>query len=184
MKTKQLTNGVPVDELVETMRAIRKEPKIASFVFRVRNAWKDGALNQAVADGFYGACEERTHDRHVFDMDEAPLLLGQDRGGNPVEVLLAALSGCITTTLVYHAAAQGIRLTEVESTYEGDLDLRGFLAMDDSVRPGYERIRVTFRVKGDAPPEKLDELVRFAEAHSPVCDMVTKGVPVKVERAR
>ena len=62
---------------------------------------------------------------------------------NPVEYALAALNGCLTTSLIYHAAAQGIKIEEVESILSGDLDLHGFLGMDESVRNGYERINVT-----------------------------------------
>jgi uncharacterized OsmC-like protein len=182
--TEAKVNGVPVDRLVETMRAIRKDPRIATFVFRARNAWQDGGHNRATAKEFFGACAEdatRTR-RFVFDMDEPSVLLGGDRGANPVELLLAALSGCLTTSLVYHAAARGIAVEEVESRYEGDLDLRGFLGMDASVRNGYAGIRVVFRVKADAPPEVLDELVRVARERSPVFDVVSRGTTVLVVR--
>ena len=116
----------------------------------------------------------------ISDADEPPVLLGENRGANPVEHLLTALSGCLTTALVYHAAAMDIELDEVESKLEGDLDLRGFLGMSDDVRNGYESLRVTFKIKADAPPEKLEELCRIAQERSPVFDCVTNGVPVSV----
>lgn len=185
MQTQQIVNDVPVDQLVETMRAIRKEPRIAKFVFRAKNDWQDGGLNRASAREFHGALEDHVRSEPwTFDMDEPPLLLGQDRGANPVVYLLAALSGCLTTSLVYHAAARGIELTRVESRYEGDLDLRGFLGMDETVRPGYEGIRVAFEVEGDASEEQLDELVRVAQERSPVFDVITRGTRVSVERVR
>ena len=82
---------------------------------------------------------------------------------------------------MYVAAARGVRLTEVESTLEGDMDVQGALGLDDDYRNGFERIRVTFRVKGDAPPEKLQEVVARAQRRSAVFDMVTNGVPTHVE---
>lgn len=183
--TPRNVNGVPVDQLVETMQAVRKEPKIAQFKFSAKNGWLGGARSTARTEGFFGACEKHTHpEAIVTKMDEPALLLGTSKGGNPVEVLLAALSGCLTTSMVYHAAALGIELTEVTSTYEGDLDLHGFLNMDENVRNGYEEIRVTFDVKGDATEEQLDELVRIAQARSPVFDVVTHGTKVKVARKR
>jgi len=183
--TPRNVNGVPVDQLVETMQAIRKEPKIAKFVFNAKNNWNGGASNTARTETVYGACERHTHPKPVVtNMDEPQLLLGTATGGNPVEILLAALSGCMTTGLVYHAAAMGIELTEVTSTFEGDLDLHGFLGMDESVRNGYEKIRVTFEVKGDATEEQLDELVRISQARSPVYDVVTNGTKVEVTRKR
>ncbi len=82
----------------------------------------------------------------------------------------------MTTAITYHAAARGIKLEEVESTLEGDLDLHGFLGLSESVRPGYEKIRVTFKVKGDGSAEKLAELTKY----SPLYDVVSKSVPVSV----
>jgi len=185
MMTQQITNSVPVDELVETMQAIRKEPRIAKFVFRARNRWQDGGHNRAEINEYHGALADHRRDQpFVMDLDEPPVLLSKDRGANPVEYLLAALSGCLTTSLVYHAAARGITLTEVESRYEGDIDLRGFLGMDETVRNGYEGIRITFKVKGNATEAELDELVQVAQNRSPVFDVVTHGTKVTVEREK
>jgi uncharacterized OsmC-like protein len=90
------------------------------------------------------------------------------------------LNGCLTTSLIYHAAAQGIKIDEVESTLAGDLDLHGFLGMDESIRNGYEKIKVTFKIKSDATDEKLRELVEFAQKRSPVYDIVSHPTPVEV----
>ena len=87
----------------------------------------------------------------------------------------------MTTTMVYHAAVRGIKLDEVESKLEGDLDLRGFLAITDQVRPGYEEIRVIFKVKTDHENlETLKELIRL----SPVYDVVSNGTKVDVQIER
>jgi uncharacterized OsmC-like protein len=184
MKEQQTVNGVNVDELFATVDAIKADGEIAKFNFRARNKWVNGGNNQTTVNDYYGACQNFSRSEpFVFQKDEPPILLGTDMGANPVEYALAALAGCLTTSLVYHAAAQGIKLDEVESTYEGDLDLHGFLGMDDSVRNGYENIRITFRVKGDAPEEKLRELVELAQKRSPVFDIVTNKVPVSVKYA-
>ena len=87
----------------------------------------------------------------------------------------------MTTTMVYHAAVRGIKLEEVESRLEGDLDLRGFFALSDEVRPGYQEIRVVFKVKTDAENlETLKELVKL----SPVYDVVSNGTRVNVQIER
>jgi hypothetical protein len=84
----------------------------------------------------------------------------------------------MTTTLVYHAAVRGMKLDKVESALEGDLDLRGFFAISDDVRPGYQEIRVNFKVKTDPENvETLKELVRL----SPVYDVVSNGTRVVVQ---
>ena len=104
----------------------------------------------------------------------------RDTGPNPAEALLHALAACLTTTLVYVATARKVRLTAVESTLEGDMDVRGCLGLSDEVRNGFNNIRVSFKVQGDAPAEKLREIVERAQARSAVFDMVTNGVPVEV----
>ncbi len=97
-----------------------------------------------------------------------------------MEFVLHALAACLTTSLVYHAAARGIRLESVESQLEGDLDLQGFLGLSDQVRRGYKEIRVKFKVKSDASPEQLEELTTF----SPVYDIVSNPVPVSIQIER
>ena len=94
--------------------------------------------------------------------------------------MLHALAACLTTSLVYVASARGVRLTHVESRVEGDMDVRGALGLSDEVRNGFDQIRVSFTVEGDAPPEKLRELVERAKARSAVFDIVTNGVEVHV----
>lgn len=185
IQTQKVVNGVNVDQLFETIDAIKGNGVIARFKFRVRNRWMDGGHNQATMNDFDGACA--THERpapFVLDADEPPLLLGEDRGPNPVEYALSALSMCMTTGIVYHAAAHGYELEEVESRFEGDLNLKGFLGMDPEVRPGYEKVRVTFKVKakGDVPDEILDDIVKYGPTYSPVHDIFTSSVPVEVTR--
>jgi uncharacterized OsmC-like protein len=175
-------NGVDTEQLYGTLDAIKAEPSLAKFQFRARNRWIEGAHNRTTIRGFYAANQEDTSrlDEFVIDAGEPAILLGSDTGPNPAEHLLHALAACLTTTLVYVAAARKVRLTEVESTLEGDMDVRGALGLSDDVRNGFSRIRVNFTVKGDAPEEKLREVVERAKARSVVFDMVTNGVPVEV----
>src|SRR5688500_15530981 len=112
--TKQkIVNGVNVDELFATIDAIKVEPEIAKFNFRATNRWVVGGNNQTTVNEYSGACQEFSRDEpFVFQKDEPPILLGTDKGANPVEYVLAALAGCLTTSLVYHAAAKGIKIEE------------------------------------------------------------------------
>lgn len=181
-----MVNGVDTKALFATIEAVKDQPQLAEFEFRAHNRWIDGAHCRSTIKEFYGAGGEdvqRTR-TFVFDADEPKVLLGEDRGANPVEYVLHALAGCLTTSLVYHAAARGIRLDSVESRFEGDLDLRGFLGLCPDIRNGYQQIRVTFRVKGDAPRETLEELVQLAQKRSPVFDIVSNPVPVVVTLAQ
>jgi uncharacterized OsmC-like protein len=178
-------NGVETEQLFGTLDAIKADPSLARFQFRARNRWIDGAHNQTRIRDFYAANQEDTSraDEFVIDAGEPAILLGTDTGPNPAEYLLHALAACLTTSLVYVAAARGVHLTEVESTLEGDMDVQGALGLSDEYRNGFEQIRVTFRVKGDAPDEKLREIVERAHRRSAVFDMVTNGVPVTVDVA-
>ncbi len=180
-----IRNGVDTEVMFGTLDAIKAQPTLGRFQFRARNHWIDGAHNRSTIEGFYGAGKEDTSRSRAFTIDagEPPILLGANEGPNPAEYLLHALAACLTTTLVYVAAARGVHLTEVESTLEGDMDVRGCLGLDDEYRNGFEQIRVSFRVEGDAPEEKLREVVARAQARSAVFDMVTNGVPVSVDVA-
>ncbi|MEW6248668.1 MAG: OsmC family protein [Nitrospirota bacterium] len=171
-------NGVDVSRLFATLDAVKTRPDLATFAFRARNRWIAGGHNRTTIKDFYGAGQEDTTRTtpFVLDADEPPVLLGQDLGANPVEFVLHALAACLTTSMVYHAAAQGIHLESVESSLEGDLDLRGFLGLSDQVRKGYRQIRVKFTVRTDAPADQLRALCRF----SPVFDIVSNPVPVTV----
>lgn len=175
----RVVNGVNVSQLLETVAAVSGTPEMAKFRFRARNRWVGGGRNRTTIGDSDGPLRAQLESQTFLNKeDEAPVLLGD--GANPVEYVLAALAGCMTTSLVYHAAAQGIEIEEVESEYEGDLDLRGFLGVKEDVRNGYESLRVTFRVKADAPEEKIRELVELAQRRSPVFDIITNPVPIEV----
>jgi len=182
MKTVETVNGVAVDELFETMDAIREKPDIAAFEFKARNIWIKGGHNRTTITEFYGACAPQQHqEAFVFEEDEPPVLLGEDHGANPVEYVLTALAGCLTSSLVFHAAARGIHLEEVASELSGQLDVRGFLGMDPNIRNGYRQINVHFTIKADdATDDQLKELIQLAQQRSPVYDVVTHPVPVAV----
>jgi len=181
----KIRNGVDTEVLYGTLDAIKADPSIARFQFRARNRWIDGAHNRTTIRDFYAANQEDTSraEEFVLDAGEPAILLGTDTGPNPAEYLLHALAACLTTSLVYVAAARGVRLTEVESTLEGDMDVQGALGLSEEHRNGFEQIRVSFRVKGEAPEAKLREVVERAQQRSAVFDIVSNGVPVTLDVA-
>jgi uncharacterized OsmC-like protein len=175
-------NGLNVDQLFSTIEQIKGNPAIAQFKFRAVNTWIDGTHNRAAVKDFYGALEEDTsREQLAFEIDEPPVLCGQNLGANPVEYLLMALSGCLTTSLVAHAAARGIQIRKVESRYEGDLDLRGFLGISEEVPVGYKNIRVYFKIEADISEDQKEELITMAQKYSPVFNSIAKPVPVSVQ---
>jgi uncharacterized OsmC-like protein len=178
-------NGVDTEKMFATLDLIKTQPELARFQFRATNRWIGGAHNRSTIKGFYAAGGEDTTRGDAFKLDagEPAILLGSDTGANPAEYLLHALAACLTTSIVYVAAARKVQLTSVESTLTGDMDVRGALGVDEEPRNGFERIGVSFRVIGNAPQEKLREVVERAKKRSAVYDMVTNGVPVVVKVA-
>jgi uncharacterized OsmC-like protein len=179
-------NGIDVQAAMDTIGAIKADPTLARFQFRARNTWVSGGENRSAIRDFYGAGREDDSRTMAFEFTngEPPVLLGNNEGANPVEFLLHALAGCVTTTFVLHATARGITIKELSTRLEGDLDLRGLLGLDDSVSPGYEQIRIEMNVKADCSEVELDDLLAYTQQHSPVCNTVCRPVPVSIERAR
>jgi len=177
-----MRNGVDTATLFATLDAVKQAPEAAKFQFRARNQWMSGTHSQSTIDDYFGVGEERAHDRtFVFDGDHPAVLVGTDNGPTPVEYVLHALASCLTAGLANIAAARGVRLTEVRSTVEGDIDLNGILGLNPDVRNGYQQVTVRFEVKGDAPAEKLQQLVEQSVRRSAVYDVITNGVPVNIE---
>ena len=147
-----IRNGVDTEQLFGTLDAVRAQPELAAFTWRVSNEWLAGAHNRSTIKDFYAARGEDTSRAQAFTVDagEPAILCGTDTGPNPAEYLLHALAACLTTSLVYVAAARKVPLTRVESKVEGDMDVRGALGLDDEVPNRFTDIRVTFTVEGDA----------------------------------
>ncbi|MDD3618550.1 MAG: OsmC family protein [Desulfobulbaceae bacterium] len=177
----KFVNGVNVEALTRTIGMIKENPEIAKFKFRATNKWINGTHCRGTIKDFYGALQEDdTRPAMHFDLDEPPVLLGNNEGRNPVEYLLVALSGCLTTALIAHSSARGIEIRGVQSRYEGDLDIRGFLGLSNDVPVGYQDIRVYFTIDADISEEKKEELVKMAQKYSPVFNTITRSTPVSV----
>jgi len=171
-------NGVNVTRLGHTIEAIRQKPELAHFQFRARNKWDLGTHSVATISDFHGTGRELQHAApFVLDADEPPVLLGGDTGAGAAEYVLAGLSACLTGTLAYLASARGLKLEDIQSEYDGDIDLRGFLDLDPKVRNGYREIRVKFKFKGDLDEATVRELL----SKSPVYDTLANPVKIKIE---
>src|SRR5215216_2215601 len=174
-------NGVDTPTLLATINVVKDTPELAKFQFRASNRWISGTYSESRVEAFSGAGGEHAHQTQFrYGADHPAVLVGQDRGPTPIEFLLHGLAACITAGIGNIAAARGVTLTSVESQVEGDIDLRGILGLSDQVRNGYERIRITFDITGDGPPEKLRQIVEQSRARSAVYDVLTNGVPVEV----
>lgn len=175
-------NGVDVPTLFATLDAVRAQPEAAQFQFRVTNRWMSGTNSLGTINGFYGAGTEQQREKtFVVEADHPKVLVGNDKGPTPAELLLAALAACLTAGIGNIAAVRGVELTEVESTVEGDIDLQGILGLSDKVRNGFEQIKVSFKIRGNASDEKLRQIVEQSRARSAVFDVLTHGTAVHVD---
>jgi uncharacterized OsmC-like protein len=179
-----MINGLDVDAAAATIAAIKSDESLARFQFRARNTWIGGGENRSIIRDFYGAGREDTSRNSPFELTngEPPVLLGNNEGANPVEFLLHALAGCVTTTFVLHAMARNIAIKSLSTELSGDLDVRGLLGLDDGVPAGYEQVRIRMKVAADCSAKELDDLLAYAQRHSPVCNTVCRPVPVVIER--
>jgi uncharacterized OsmC-like protein len=174
-------NGVDTPTLFATINAVKGQPELAKFRFTATNTWMQGTHSRSRIELFSGAGSEHKHTGDVqFDADHPAVLVGRDAAPTPVEFLLHAIASCITAGIGNIAAARGVKLTSVESTVEGDIDLRGILGLSDEVRNGFQQMRVNFRITGAASPEKLREIVEQSKARSAVYDVLTNGIPVEI----
>jgi len=174
-------NGIDTPTLFATLNVVKGQPELAKFQFRATNRWIRGTNSRSRIEPFEGAGGVHAHKGvHEYDADHPAVLVGGDEAPTPVEFLLHAIAACITAGIANIAAARGVTLTEVHSTVEGDIDLLGILGLSDQVRNGYEKIRVSFEIKGDAPPEKLRQIVEQSRARSAVYDVLRNGVPVEI----
>ena len=179
----QSRNGVDVATLFATLDAVRDNPAIAKFQFRARNQWQRGTHSVSEYGGFYGAMQELQHKNvTVVESDHPEVLVGADHAPTPVEYLLHAIAACLTSGIANIASARGVTLTHVSSEVEGDIDLLGILGLsDDAVRNGYQKIKVTFHVEGDADDATLREIVDQSRRRSAVYDALTNPTPVQIE---
>jgi uncharacterized OsmC-like protein len=155
-------NGIDVEALSGVIRDIKEDPSRGIVEFRVKSAWKGQTRSQTTVESYrIGGQEVRR--RFQVNVDEPFELLGENTAPNPQEMLMTALNACIMVGYVAGAAAEGITLRQLDIETNGQLDLRGFLGIDPTVRPGYESIHYTVRIKGDGTPEQ------FQKIHETVC---------------
>jgi uncharacterized OsmC-like protein len=177
-------NGVNTPTLLATIDAVRNQPQLGKFQFRAKSRWVSGTRSESTLTGFYGAGGEHEHIApYKADGDHPTVLCGTDAAPTPVEWVLHAIASCLIAGIGNIAAARGIRLSKVEATLTGDIDLRGILGLSEEVRNGYERLQISFEIEGDAPREKLEQVVMQAKARSAVYDVITNGIPVSVNVA-
>lgn len=174
-KVSPLVNGIDTEQVVALVTTVAEDEAFGKFQFRANNQWIQGSRSRTSIQGFYAGAKEDDSRREALtvDTDQPAFLAGKNTAPNAVEHLLHALTSCLTTTLVYHASVQGIELAKIDVSAEGDMNVRGYFGLSETVVKGYECIRVEMVVQSDADVATLTALTM----HSPVYDVVSRAVP-------
>lgn len=171
-------NGLDLEALSVVVEEIGRDPKKAEVAFRVATAWQGGTSSRATVESYrIGGVDVKR--RFTINADEPLELLGDNSAPNPQELLMAAFNACIMVGYVAGASLQGITLEKVEIETEGQLDLRGFLGLDEAVVPGYEKIRYTVRIKGDGTDEQFREIHENVKKSSPNYFNISRPIAIE-----
>lgn len=176
------TNGVNLEAILGAWQALSDAPAAAQFQWRATCEWVSGTHFRTRVHDFFGLGENYTHKKpFVFDGDHPEVFASEDNGATPVEMLLAALAGCLTAGVATVAANRGIQLRSVTATVEGDQDLQGILGIDPDVRNGYSQIRVRYDIDADATRPEIEAVVAQSQKRSAVFDILTNPTNVAVD---
>lgn len=179
-----VNNGVNVQALLDAREALKGAPEAAQFTWKASCKWQSGTHSQATVQSFFGLGQDQQHKRtSTFDADHPEVFASEDKGITPVEYVLIGLASCLTAGVAAVAQNRGIQLRSVESQIEGKMDIRGILGVDSDVRNGYDDVKVTFKIDGDASKKELEALVAQSQKRSAVYDIITNPVNVTVEVA-
>jgi uncharacterized OsmC-like protein len=179
-----IDNGVNVQALLEAREALTGAPDAAQFTWRASSRWENGVHSTTSIQNFFGLGEEQSHKTEaVFDADHPEVFAASDNGITPIEYLLVGLASCLTAGVASVAQNRGIQLRSIESTVEGNHDIRGILGADSDVRNGFNDVKVTFTIDADASKQEIDALVAQSQKRSAVFDALTNPTEVTVEVA-
>ena len=175
-------NGVDLEAIIGAREALTAQPELGDFKWRVSSTWKWGAHTENTVEGFYGLGDEQSHHTSFsYDVDHPEQFAATDIGPTPVEYVLVGLAGCLSAGVASIATLRDIQLRSVTATIEADHDVRGTLAVDPDVRPGFNAVRVTYTIDADATPDDIEALVAQSQKRSPVYDMLVNPTSVTVQ---
>jgi uncharacterized OsmC-like protein len=161
-----VVNGINVDDLFALIEGVKQNAANGKTNWRVTTSWQGQTRSRSQVDGFKIG-KEQVSRRFSIDIDEPCELGGSNRFANPQEHLLAALNACMMVGYVAQCAVRGIALESLEIETDGEIDLRGFLGIDPSARPGYEKLNYVVRIKGSGTKEEFAEVHNAVMATSP-----------------
>ena len=164
--TRPPVNGIDLQAIDDNIAAITENPACGQVAFRVKTEWKGQTRSESTVESYTLAGEVVPRSFTIVS-DEPQELLGTNSAPNPQELLMSAVNACMMVGYVAQASVRGIRLEDCRIETEGELDLRGFLGMDEKVPPGYRRINYTVFLKGDGTRAQFEEIHQAVIATSP-----------------
>ena len=173
-------NGIDVDEMQKKVDAISADPDKGVARFQAKTNWTGGLKSDSYVDSWHLGGERIDQDYHI-QADEPVELVGEGTAPNPQMLLQAAINSCMLNTFVAAASVMGVELESLEFESRGELDLRGFLGIDESVDAGYSQIDLTIRVKGDGTPEQYEKMYELVERQSPNYFNTTQPIALNAE---
>jgi uncharacterized OsmC-like protein len=175
MTTQTTNNGLDPEVMRASIEAMRHDATQAMTFWNVATTWRGGTRSDTrVTHATVG--DVHVNRDFTIKIDEPRELCGTDQYANPQEYLLAALNACMTVGYVASCALQGIELEELRIETEGNIDLRGFLGLDETVSPGYESLRYTVHIKGSGTPEEFQKIHESVMATSPNYHNLSRAV--------
>lgn len=159
-------NGIDLSALGAFVDQVKADPARAAVRFRVTTRWSGQTRSETTVEG-YELGGEFIERRFKVTADEPIDLLGTDSAPNPQELLMTALNACMAVGYVAQAAVHGIELDRLEIETSGQLDLRGFLGLDEDVAPGYRQLDYTVRIGGKGTAEQFHDIHRAVMKTSP-----------------
>ena len=174
------TNDVNVEKIKATDEAVRQTPGLEKLVVKAKSTWCRGTMTQVTLSEWYAGGNRMTPAprRFTIMVDEPPDLGGGDGAPFPIEVVLAALAGCVTNATATNAALFDVPIDGIEMELEARVDARGFLGHDKSVRNGITDIDYTITIQSPAPEDKVRRCKETIDRKSAVRDTLANPVNI------
>ena len=173
-------NDVNLDGIMAVDKLVRANPAMGKCQFKAKSSWQRGTKSQVSINAWTAGGNNMSPAPRRFTVmvDEPPELGGVDGAPNPVEVLLSALAGCVTVGIATNAQMFGVPIDAIDIDLEADVDARGLLGHDKSVRNGVTDIRYTVTIQSSAPEEKVRKVKETIDRKSPVRDTLANPVNI------
>jgi uncharacterized OsmC-like protein len=159
-------NGLDLEALDQTVAALGKDSKLGRVAFRVKTEWQGQTRSESSIDS-YTLAGEALPRSFTIAADEPLELLGGNSAPSPQELLMSAVNACMVVGYVAQASVRGIALDSCRIETEAELDLRGFLGIDESIPAGCRRLSYTVFLAGDGTREQYEDLHQAVTATSP-----------------